>query len=242
MRIKAKNNRGRDSWAKDLSGLRFGRLVVQPGPERRTVSGVTRWFWHCQCDCGGRRTVYSGVLTRGGALSCGCLVKEERRQDWEVFEWLNGKIEIDFDTGCWLWTNGLHPNGYGKGSALVATRCRFAHRIAYLAMVGPIPPKLDLDHLCRVRRCVNPDHLEPVTRSVNLTRGLTGKFHRDRETCRRGHPMTEENTFHCIKMDKGRVYKARQCRTCVNLKRRERRAVQKLAAASDIIAQRNWGG
>lgn len=69
---------------------------------------------------------------------------------------------------CWIFRN-LKPNGYGifdKGSA---------HRFAYTEMVAEIPEGLDLDHLCRVRACVNPYHLEPVTRRVNLLRGAASR-------------------------------------------------------------------
>lgn len=71
--------------------------------------------------------------------------------------------------GCWLWTAAKCDNGYGRfraGSVLVRT-----HRYAYELMVGDIPEGLDLDHLCRNRACVNPYHLDPVTRGVNVRRG-----------------------------------------------------------------------
>ena len=74
--------------------------------------------------------------------------------------------KVDKTETCWLWTGGQSA-GYGrfgfKGRPNLG-----AHRFAYELLVGPIPPGLDLDHLCRVRNCVNPDHLEPVTRRENL--------------------------------------------------------------------------
>lgn len=83
------------------------------------------------------------------------------------------RVELEGD--CWAWQGSIAPNGYGKlgGS--------WAHRLSYETFVGPIPEGLDLDHLCRNRGCVNPDHLEPVTRKENLRRGLRGK--RPRRTC-----------------------------------------------------------
>jgi len=75
------------------------------------------------------------------------------------------------EDGCWLFTGALKPNGYGAveipGPGPKSVR---VHRLVYEHVVGPIPEGLDLDHLCRVRNCVNPDHLEPVTRSENLRR------------------------------------------------------------------------
>lgn len=72
---------------------------------------------------------------------------------------------------CWEWTASLNRKG-GYGSFRVGGRLVSAHRWLWETLVGPIPAKHDLDHLCRNRRCVNPDHLEPVTRSVNLARGI----------------------------------------------------------------------
>lgn len=92
----------------------------------------------------------------------------------------------DERTGCWIWQGALWRNGYGKPSMMIHGT-RLAHRMMYLEHVGPIPDGLDLDHLCRNRACCNPAHLEPVSRSVNLTRGLDA-----RETCKTGrHDITK---------------------------------------------------
>lgn len=78
---------------------------------------------------------------------------------------------IDDATGCWNWTRTIQPNGYGRIS--IDGRLVYVHRAAYEAFVGPIPDGLDIDHLCRNRRCCNPEHLEAVTRRTNLLRGDT---------------------------------------------------------------------
>ena len=70
---------------------------------------------------------------------------------------------------CWLWTAATNRAGYGLLG--IPGRSTLAHRIAYEEYVGPVPDGLELDHLCRVRRCVKPAHLEPVTRSENVRRG-----------------------------------------------------------------------
>src|SRR3546814_10434391 len=72
-------------------------------------------------------------------------------------------------TGCWIWEGSDSGNGYGKVS-IGGRDCMF-HRVVYELLVGPIPPDRVLDHRCRVRRCCNPDHLEPVTVRVNTHRG-----------------------------------------------------------------------
>jgi hypothetical protein len=88
---------------------------------------------------------------------------------------------------CWLWTASKDRAGYGWfGKDGTATK---AHRWAYESLVGPIPEDLVIDHLCRVRNCVRPDHLEPVTVAENTRRGLTGINLMNQDTCRNGlHP------------------------------------------------------
>lgn len=117
------------------------------------------------------------------------------------------KVEKTTD-GCWLWQGGMYSNGYGQ-FALGGTprRTALAHRMAYEQCVGPIPQGKDLDHLCRVRHCVNPEHLEPVTRSENLLRSpIMGQGNRLETHCKQGHERSTENVY----IVKG----TRQCRVC----------------------------
>lgn len=73
-------------------------------------------------------------------------------------------------SGCWIWTGALTTNGYGQ--VRWGDRTLRAYRLVYELLVGPIPDGLQLDHLCRNRRCVNPAHLEPVTQWENWARGM----------------------------------------------------------------------
>ena len=85
-------------------------------------------------------------------------------------------------SGCWLWTAAVdEQTGYGRLG--IGTRSVAAHRIAFELFVGPIPDGMVIDHLCRVRRCVNPDHLEAVSQRENLLRGdtLTAAHASDRD-------------------------------------------------------------
>ena len=91
---------------------------------------------------------------------------------------------------CWVWTASL-SKGYGQFR--VGKSLKMAHLWAWADLRGPIPDGLDLDHLCRVRRCVNPGHLEPVTRGENLARGI--HHYRVRTHCKHGHEFTEANTY-----------------------------------------------
>jgi hypothetical protein len=95
---------------------------------------------------------------------------------------------------CWLWSGHTVTNGYGTIG--VDKRRVLVHRYAYELLVGPIPDGLHLDHLCRVRTCVNPDHLEPVTNRENALRGASFVAQQAAQThCLRGHEFTPENTY-----------------------------------------------
>jgi len=110
------------------------------------------------------------------------------------------KVERDAN-GCWLWTGQIDVNGYGRiwtGSRVTGDRRpTMAHQASYAVHVGQIPAGLVLDHLCRVRNCVNPAHLEAVTQCINLRRGETFQAKNLAKThCPKGHPYDEENTLH----------------------------------------------
>jgi hypothetical protein len=85
------------------------------------------------------------------------------------------EYELDRATGCWNWMWARYSDGYGM-AAMPGNTTRQAHRVVYERFRGPIPGGMDLDHLCRNIRCVNPDHLEPVTQAVNTQRGRTAKL------------------------------------------------------------------
>lgn len=105
--------------------------------------------------------------------------------------------KVDKTSSCWRWIGAVKSNGYGN---FWDGRYWNAHRWAYEALVGPIPAGLTIDHLCRNRQCVNPDHLEPVTMAVNLERGTSraavSAYHAARTHCKRGHAKTPENTYY----------------------------------------------
>lgn len=94
---------------------------------------------------------------------------------------------------CWLWRAHRLPTGYGQ--FYFDGQMRYAHRVAYELFVGPIPAGLTIDHLCRVRACVNPDHLEPVTNRENILRGVAPSALNARKThCIRGHVFLRLDT------------------------------------------------
>jgi len=143
-------------------------------------------------------------------------------------ERLATKIQVDSETGCWLWTAYVNPSGYGEASQ--DGRMRGAHRVVYEAMRGPIPASMFLDHQCHNRdrscrggrrcphrRCVNPAHLEPTTNVDNIRRGRAGEVTRDRlraqTHCKHGHPLSGANVLR-----DARGY--RFCRACARIKAR----------------------
>lgn len=120
---------------------------------------------------------------------------------------------IDENSGCFIWIGAINNKGYAQ-IAYRGKTC-LAHKIHYIIRKGPYDESLDLDHVvCETNNCVNPDHLEPVTHRVNNQRGWGG----NEDTCSRGHPRTDENTYTYIrhKKNKKNPYTERQCRICLS--------------------------
>lgn len=116
---------------------------------------------------------------------------------------------------CWPWLGTIGATGYGEFS--IRHRSYLAHRMAYMFMRGAIPDGLHIDHLCRNRKCVNPDHMEPVTMEENTRRGFGMCAKNRRKThCKWGHEFTSENTYNGL-------VRNRPTRICITCRRRNGR-------------------
>ena len=134
----------------------------------------------------------------------------------EIFRFFN-KVDKDTPLGCWQWQGRINPKGYGIFQG------RMAHRFSFILANGEIPDGLEIDHLCRNRGCVRPNHLELVTHSENLKRGIVGrKNHNAFKThCKYGHEFTPENTY---RYPETSLYaEKRICRACQKRHERIRR-------------------
>lgn len=147
-------------------------------------------------------------------------------------ERLLSHVTIMGGSGCWLWTAACYRNGYG--AFRVDGRTRLAHKISYETFRGLVPEGCELDHTCHKRdsclggvscihrRCINPDHLEPVKHLINVQRGcaplVSGELQRSKTHCIAGHEYTLVNTY--IVPATGHRY----CRECSRLSQQRCRA------------------
>lgn len=157
---------------------------------------------NCECGCGnqvrnGKRFVRfhaAKVVNRNSNL------KWTLEKVTEVFWTRVRKTET-----CWIWEGYKDANGYGKASW--NGRHMWSHRMAFILTRGYEPVGLDLDHLCKNPICCNPDHLDPVTHTVNVQRALLQTH------CKRGHKFTPENSYY--RPDRKPEELNKMCRTCL---------------------------
>lgn len=134
-------------------------------------------YGFCHCGCGNETPRAPQTIKRLG------LAKGEPYRFLAGHQWRRPNVpdyveeDRGFGTPCWIWQRAFDGTGYGR--ACHDGRMFQAHRFIYERLVGPIPEGMQLDHLCRVRSCVNPSHLEPVTNATNTRRGERTKLSRE---------------------------------------------------------------
>lgn len=124
------------------------------------------------------------------------------------------KVKIDSNE-CWIWPLSLSHNGYGL--VKFDGKMQQVHRLVYKLLVGPIPDDLTCDHLCRVRNCCNPAHIDIITRVENTRRGNVGKWRGLLTHCKRGHEYSQENTY----TDRNGYRVCNECRRISHRRRRQ---------------------
>ncbi len=132
------------------------------------------------------------------------MTAEQQRRFW-------AKVEVNHPAGCWEWI-GQKCRSYGRYDFVVDGKMQRhrAHRIAVHLLLGSIDPTLTVDHLCRNKGCVNPDHLRVVTEGVNVLASYSTSAQNKRKThCIRGHEFTDANTYR-----KAGTPNHRYCRIC----------------------------
>lgn len=135
------------------------------------------------------------------------LASGHRRANITMYKRRDDFAQVEKTETCWLWRGTILQGGYGQ--IKVKKRKMQAHRFFYELLVGPIPEGLTIDHLCRVRNCVNPAHLEPVTGRENTLRGNNPAAQNARKThCKRGHPLSGSN------LRSSKDGRQRRCKTC----------------------------
>lgn len=116
------------------------------------------------------------------------------------------------ENGCWIWPKAKVRGGYGMFK--LNKKNVLAHRYSYTKLIGDIPNGLTIDHLCKQRDCVNPDHLEAVTMKENISRGTN--FQRNKSHCKWGHEFNSDNIYWIYS-------RYRRCKQCQDKRDRERK-------------------
>ncbi len=145
---------------------------------------------------------------------------------------LESRIIPEPNSGCWIWLGALRSSRSQYGSCWFEGKQHATHILIYKLLKGEIPKKLQQDHLCRVRCCCNPDHLEPVTAQINILRGEGLAAINARKThCPQGHTLISDNL---VNLKTGE----RCCRTCTNDRARARARAYRTAHREEDNAKK----
>ena len=177
--------------------------------------------------CGAEFYCNPARYARGGGRYCSPKCKGLYRRGIPVFRKTKTVEEllwprVNKTESCWLWTGPKQNGGYGifsLNTGRYQSTNMLVHRVSWELSNGKIPEGLCIDHLCRVRHCVNPSHMEIVSLKVNVLRGIGLSAENSKKTeCKNGHLFSPENTY----LANGKYGIQRQCRKCKVICKKER--------------------
>lgn len=158
------------------------------------------------------------------------MIKQEQQLE-------NFWAKVEKTDTCWLWKASVSVWGYGQCS--FDGKTKRAHRVSYELAKGPIPKGLQIDHTCRVRNCVNPDHLEAVTARENVLRGISpAAVNATKTKCLRGHSLVGEKARVVINHPVKGSYRA--CRECFAIHERRRKLLNKVASNKKVYYDQGY--
>lgn len=145
---------------------------------------------------------------------------------------LEERVYKDPNSGCWIYLGQINAKGYPLCS-FVNFKTKTAYRLVYELCKGKIPAGLEIDHVCRVRSCINPNHLDAVTHAENMRRSIGYNIgHHVLTVCRKGHPYTPENEIIRRHWKTGAIY--HNCRICTNEAQRKNALKRKMRTNGQV--------
>lgn len=147
----------------------------------------------CQCGCGELAPLSDENDRRRGRVKgqpMKFILNHNGKTKRNTLTDILTRVEPVTESGCWIWMGYVGTGGYAQ--VHIAGKHWRVHRYLYEQLVGPIPSGLEIDHVCRVKCCVNPAHIEPVTPSQNISRQRASRTH-----CKRGHPLNTKLSNWC---------------------------------------------
>jgi hypothetical protein len=130
-------------------------------------------------------------------------------------------VTCNINTKCWVWSKTITPDGYALVS--IEGKSKRAHRVSYEIFVKKIKNKMHIDHVCKNRSCVNPDHLEQVSHAENGSRERSSHYNALKTHCKRGHEFSEENTEVVMRPYGHNGWVLRICKICKKIRRENRK-------------------
>ena len=133
-------------------------------------------------------------------------------------------LRVEKTATCWIWKGHVLAKGKAYGQVHIRGKSMMAHRYPWEQKHGPVPPRLQLDHLCRNRLCVNPNHLEAVSARENIMRSTgVAAINAKRTKCVNGHELSPENTKTSLRKDGNTRRHCRKCWAAANRRYREKK-------------------